>query len=654
VFRFLQILRLLGPSWAFFRFKHVLRLKTGYFLKKTPQKAWGQKVPDIKARLWDVGFSKGLAERVQDIVSGRYLFFFRHEIEAGLIPDWFANPFARGVDTHGLQGAHWSKISDFGAGDIKGVWELSRFGWVYPLLAGFQQSGDENFVETFWDLIEDWAGHNPPHSGVHWKCGQEIAIRCFALTCAFYVLHSASASTKERLELIREILFESGKRIEANIDYALSQKNNHGISEAAGLFTLGLLFGDTNWRRQGQCLLESQALELIYKDGSFSQHSVNYHRVMLHVYLWAIRIGRSNGIEFSSELLSRVRQAGIWLSAICDRETGRCPNLGSNDGALVFPVSGCDYLDYRPTIQAVGAIIDGKDWLSHGEWDELAEFLGRGEERGKGEGLRVKERRDDGERRADATEGDACSSAFIRSLGGFLTPQASSPLPLAQKSLTFYEDGGYTVFQRARSKLLFRCPKSFRHRPGQCDLLHVDLFHDGINVLRDGGTFSYNCEQPWQDYFKSIAAHNTVQFDDHDQMPRLSRFLYGKWPKSEVIVDEAIPMVKAGFMDWKGCRHERSVEACEKGFRIVDRISGFKKKAVLRWRLAPELEWVLDGSRCSSEFVNLIVTSESNLPSVTIIEGWESLYYLERTTIPVWEIEVGPEGQELITEIEIL
>jgi hypothetical protein len=96
------------------------------------------------------------------------------------------------------------------------------------------------------------------------------------------------------------------------------------------------------------------------------------------------------------------------------------------------------------------------------------------------------------------------------------------------------------------------------------------------------------------------------------------------------------------------------VEACEKGFRIVDRISGFKKKAVLRWRLAPELEWVLDGSRCSSEFVNLIVTSESNLPSVTIIEGWESLYYLERTTIPVWEIEVGPEGQELITEIEIL
>jgi hypothetical protein len=642
VFRFLQILRLLGPSWAFFRFKHVLRLKTGYFLKKTPQKAWGQKVPDIKARLWGVGFSKGLAERAQDIVSGRYLFFFRHEIEAGLIPDWFANPFARGVDTHGLQGAHWSKISDFGAGDIKGVWELSRFGWVYPLLAGFQQSGDENFVETFWDLLEDWAGHNPPHSGVHWKCGQEIAIRCFALTCAFYVLHSASASTKERLELIREILFESGKRIEANIDYALSQKNNHGISEAAGLFTLGLLFGNTNWRRQGQCLLESQALELIYEDSSFSQHSVNYHRVMLHVYLWAIRIGRSNGIEFSSELLSRVRQAGIWLFNLCDLESGRCPNLGSNDGALVFPVSGCDYLDYRPTIQAVGAIIDGKDWLSHGGWDELAEFLGRGEETIDNKSGRTRD-----------IPSPVSRQLCIRSanLAAFAK---HSLFPLPHHSFINYSQGGYALFKDQKTRLLFRCPKSFRHRPGQCDLLHVDLFHDGINVLRDGGTFSYNCEQPWQDYFKSIAAHNTVQFDDHDQMPRLSRFLYGKWPRSEVIVDEAIPMVKAGFMDWKGCRHERSVEACEKGFRIVDRISGFKKKAVLRWRLAPELEWVLDGNRCSSQCVSLVIGSDKNLNSVKITNGWESLYYLERTTIPVWEIEVGPEGQELITEIEIL
>ena len=32
------------------------------------------------------------------------------------------------------------------------------------------------------------------------------------------------------------------ERIEKNIDYAYSQKNNHGMSEAIGLLTIGLLF----------------------------------------------------------------------------------------------------------------------------------------------------------------------------------------------------------------------------------------------------------------------------------------------------------------------------------------------------------------------------------------------------------------------------
>jgi hypothetical protein len=568
-------------------------------------------------------FSKSVADLAQNIVSGKHRFFFRHEVQAGLMPDWFANPFALNADTRGLKKAHWSKISDFGAGDIKGVWELSRFGWVYPLLVGFQQTGDENFVETFWDLLEDWAVHNPPNTGVQWKCGQEIAIRCFALTCAYFVLRSARASTQERCELLREILFESGKRIEANIEYALSQKNNHGISEAAGLFTLGVLFAHNTWMHKGKTLLEAQARELIYDDGSFSQNSVNYHRVMLHAYLWAIRLGRANDIEFSSELLYRIRAAGLWLLSLCDMNTGRCPNLGSNDGALIFPVTTCDYLDYRPTIQAVGAIVDGKDWLPEGEWDALAEFFGVC--------LRM----------VDNESGRTSD-----------VPPPVSRLPFPHHSFIHYPQGGYALFTIPKSKLLFRCPKSFRHRPAQCDLLHVDLLHDGINVLRDGGTFSYNCEQPWQDYFKSVAAHNTVQFDDHDQMPKLSRFLYGKWPKADVVVNESAQMVKAAFTDWKGCRHERIVQVHEKGVTVIDRMSGFKKKAVLSWRLAPEVEWELQGLTCLSELAKLTILIEDRSVSKSkIVQGWESLYYQERTPLPVLEIEVRPDCRKIITEI---
>ncbi len=294
-----------------------------------------------------------------------------------------------------------------------------------------------------------------------------------------------AVNTGEREALLREIIFTSAVRIQANIQYALSQKNNHGISEAAGLFTAGVVFDQQSWRDKGMALLESQARELIYDDGSFSQHSVNYHRLMLQVYLWVIQLGRANGLEFSPTLLDRVRKAGLWLLALCDPDTGRCPNLGSNDGALIFPVTESDYLDFRPTVQAAAMI--------------------------------------------------------------------------------------YAVVpSKPDTRLVFRCTTRFKHWPGYCDLLHVDLFHQGINVLRDAGSYSYNCESSWQEYFPSVAAHNTLQFDAHDQMPRLSRFLLGKWPKSRMVVDEAAEKITAGFTDWKGCWHERTVQASETGFSVID------------------------------------------------------------------------------------
>ena len=67
---------------------------------------------------------------------------------------------------------------------------------------------------------------------------------------------------------------------------------------------------DANWIQKGRRILELQAKELIYDDGSFSQHSTNYHRLMLHVFLWSIQIGRANGVEFSIEAIKKIRSAG--------------------------------------------------------------------------------------------------------------------------------------------------------------------------------------------------------------------------------------------------------------------------------------------------------------------------------------------------------
>ena len=208
--------------------------------------------------------------------------------------------------------------------------------------------------------------------------------------------------------------------------------------------------------------------------------------------------------------------------------------------------------------------------------------------------------------------------------------------------MQYFPQGGYAVFELPRGKAVFRCPRRFRHRPAHCDLLHLDLWHGGINLLRDSGTYSYNCQQPWQDYFKSTAAHNTIQFDDHDQMPKLTRFLFGKWPALDVDVDQesAEPRATAGFTDWQGCSHKRTVIQTQDGVSVTDEVTGFQNHAVLRWRLAPECRWALDNNHCVSGAASIEVESEDAALQIELTEGWESLHYLEKTKIPVLEVTI--------------
>ena len=145
--KYYQILKLLGPSWAFFRLKYAWQSRGDFWERKTPQGKWGDKVPFIKGRFWEVKWSSDLSDQAMDIKAGKYRLFFRHEISSALKPDWFAVYFAgKRVGEIPQKNVHWSRISDFSSGDIKGVWELSRFAWAYPLI----QAKDS---ETFWSLL---------------------------------------------------------------------------------------------------------------------------------------------------------------------------------------------------------------------------------------------------------------------------------------------------------------------------------------------------------------------------------------------------------------------------------------------------------------------------------------------------------------------
>ena len=78
--------------------------------------------------------------------------------------------------------------------------------------------------------------------------------------------------------------------------------------------------------------------------------------------------------------------------------------------------------------------------------------------------------------------------------------------------------------------------------------------------------------------------------------------------------------------------------------RVEDRVAGFRRSAVLRWRLAPGA-WRLEGNGVSNGSYSLRVSATVPLVRMAIVSGWESRYYSQKTPLPVLEIEVAAPGE---------
>ena len=85
---------------------------------------------------------------------------------------------------------------------------------------------------------------------------------------------------------------------------------------------------------------------------------------------------------------------------------------------------------------------------------------------------------------------------------------------------------------RKKGMAILRLP-SHKFRPHHADGLHLDIWQNGINYIRGSGSFSYADEIEILDQFSGTKGQSTIHFDGKNQMPRISRFLFGSWLKQK-------------------------------------------------------------------------------------------------------------------------
>jgi hypothetical protein len=504
---------------------------------------------------------------------------------------------------------HWTDIPDFNlpGGDIKGYWESARFDGFVVLALGWISTRREDFRLAIERWLASWCEQNPTNAGVQWKCGQEAGLRLMQMILVAELLQRWGGVRPT--ESFCKLVAQHCRRITPTIQYAIGQDNNHGTSEAAALFIGGafLLRRDASshykqadvWCRTGRYWLEDRLQRLVLPDGSFSQHSINYHRLMLDTYSFAETFRRVyEQAAFTDSAYERCASATIWLATMLDSVTGDAPNLGANDGARLFVLHRLPFRDFRPAVQWASAVFRNCRAFASGPHDEVLNWLG-------------------------------INVAALR-----LTDNPSQS--------RLFANGGYAKLASADAWLLLRLPR-YRFRPSHSDALHLDLWVRGFNLACDGGSFSYNTHDKWLNYFGGVESHNTVQFDGRDQMLRVSRFLFADWLEcTKLEFNDSQSVVTAGYRDRWGAGHERTVHLLPKGgCTVVDRIDGFRTRAVLRWRLTPQTDdWsCVDGVWCSGA-VSINIRSSVAAARFEKVIGWESKHYGAKTPVSVLELEV--------------
>ncbi|WP_229208785.1 heparinase II/III family protein [Dyadobacter luticola] len=505
------------------------------------------------------------------------------------VSDWHTNP-ETGYTYPKNQ--HWTKIPDFSAeaGDIKYVWEKSRFTFLYDLIR-YDHHFEKDQFQLVFNLIEDWIKENPVNCGPNWKCGQEISLRVLNWLFALYYYKYSENLTQELFNKIISSIQHQMCHVRKNINFSLiAVRNNHALTESLGLYVVGLLlpfFPESNgWKKLGKRLFEQEIAYQIYEDGTFLQFSMNYHRVVVQLLSWAIALANVNGECWSETIFERARKSLQFLRTCQDDKTGRLPNYGNNDGALFFTLASCDFPDFRPQLAALATMLNVDPGYGPGKWEEEAHWLA----------------------------------------GNFRPRGETSDLNLS--NITSFEIGGYYILRDSNSITFLRCG-SYRNRPFQADNMHLDIWVNGENILRDAGCYSYNTDEHFSRYFQGTASHNTAMIGDFDQMKRVSRFIWSGWIEKapgSCWEDEDRLSIEAEFEGYehlgKGITHKRKVA---------------KQKGKYLWTIEDEISNVLTGlsihqiwhpSNFSMENFSIQCQDKAGLEiQPKVAEGWFSDHY---------------------------
>ncbi len=541
-----------------------------------------------------------LIEKANNSCEGIITGFSSVELNYGLPIDWQLNPI---TGKRASEKIKWYNIPDFDKdrGDIKVIWEASRFSHLVTLARAFLLTDDIKYYNAFSTQLDDWLKKNPYCYGANYKCGQECSFRMVNTLLAYTIFKELGVATDADASNVKDLVDRCYRKVLSNFFYAYKCiKNNHTLSELMGIIVGAWCCSDNGQLDKAYKLLDKVIDEQFTGDGGYIQFSFNYQRLALQDLECIFSIERKTKRSLNKNSKNKVINSAL-LMYQCQDSTGDMPNYGSNDGALIFPLTSCGYRDYKPVINAIIALGTEKQlYLPGKHQEELIWFSGQ------------------------------------KSINDYNFAE------IDRKSQQF-DDAGLFTFRNDHYWGMIVL-NSYKSRPAHMDQLHFDLWVDGLNVLCDSGTFSYASNEGQM--FARNDSHNTALVDGFYQMNVKGVFMVYDWTKRYIAkynncFFEGVSNSKNGYI------HKRKIRATSSGFEIIDKVD---KDYSILFHTPCDIEQ-RENQVLLIHNGNIMCELQSN-GVINICSAVRSVYYLKKE--PIYCISIsGKAKSEIITTISI-
>lgn len=603
-----------GVGWIVSRTLYSIKLKTMALVPQTENLYEHKTSYPKRLDLFDIdvkalqSFIQGLGEaEKKELVQtankacvGIITGFSSIELNYGNPIDWQLSPL---TGKRCNENKKWYKIPDFDneRGDIKVIWEASRFSHFLTLARAYLLTEEEKYYRAFSLQLNDWLKKNPYTYGANFKCSQECSLRMVNTLLAFTVFEKCRVATDADASNVKDLVDRCYRKVLSNFFYAYKCiKNNHTISELMGMIVGAWCCEDQKRLEKGYKLLDEVINEQFTDDGGYRQFSFNYQRLALQDLECVLSIEGKTGRSLSNHSKDRVKNSA-WLMYQCQDESGDVPNYGSNDGALIFPISSCEYRDFQPVINTAYALTTGKQLYDGGKHqEELIWFSG----------------------------------------GKSLTEYAAQKVDRISSQ---FADAGLFTF-RGYDAWAMIISNKFTSRPYHMDQLHFDLWVKGINVFCDTGTYSYASEEGRK--LVKNGSHNTVLIDGVTQMNSSGPFMIYNWTKRDLGRCDGSHF-SGKTISANGYEHVREIKLIGASYEITDSVD---KGCKILFHTPCDVILEDDKAIISKDGRRLCVLSSSG--QINLKKSQTSLYYLRKEHINCLVV-TGRAGTEIKTLIEI-